>query len=106
MASTTAPGSTKWLPLESNPDMLTSFIRSLGVTAPTRFVDVWSFDQENLGFFPRPILAVCVLYPSDEVDEARKKQIPKEQYLQPDGSKCLYIHQRMVSLVMVNHYIV
>ena len=88
--------STKWLPLESNPEMLTSFIRSLGVEAPARFIDIWSFDAENVGFFPAPIHAVCVLYPSDEVDAKRKESLGTGKYLKPDGSKCLYIRQRMV----------
>jgi len=76
--------------------MLTSFIRTMGVAGPSRFVDVWSFDAENLSFFPQPILAVCVLYPSDEVDAKRKETIPKETFLAPDGKKCMYIRQRMV----------
>ena len=90
--------SSKWLPLESNPDMLTSFVRALGVEGPTRFIDIWSFDEETLAFYPKPILAICVLYPSDEVDSKRRETIPKENILKPDGSKCLYIRQRLVCL--------
>ena len=83
----------KYLPLESNPDMLTSFIRSLGVASPARFIDVWSFDEEMLFMFPQPILAVCVLYPGSKVDELRKSGLtilPPE----PKGSQCFYIRQR------------
>lgn len=82
------------MPLESNPDMLTSFIGALGVKSPARFVDIWSLDEENLGFFPAPILAVCVLYPSDKVDAARTKDIKDDRYLMSkDSAKCTYIKQ-------------
>lgn len=87
----------KWLPLESNPDMLTNFIRSLGVSAPARFIDIWAFDEESLGFFPKPILAVCVLYPSDEVDAKRKEAFGSSAIVKSDGSSCFYIRQRPVS---------
>ena len=85
--------SSKFLPLESNPDMLTSFIRALGVNSPARFVDIWSFDAENSGFFPQPIIAVCLLYPSDNVDSARVKDFKPEQYLKKESAKCTYIKQ-------------
>ena len=86
----------KYLPLESNPDMLTEFIRKLGVLSPTRFVDIWSFDDETIELFPQPMLAVCVLYPSDVVDRERAKEFEAQRRFYPsDGSKCLYIKQRM-----------
>ena len=35
-----------WLPLESNPDVFTSFGRRIGLQAPWSFVDVLSLDTE------------------------------------------------------------
>lgn len=66
--------SAKWLPLESNPDLLTAFVRALGVKPPAAFVDVWSFDAESAAMFP-PMLAVCLLYPMDAVEEKRKGKL-------------------------------
>ena len=97
--------STKWLPLESNPDMLTSFIRALGVAAPARFVDIWSLEEDTLDMVPQPILAICVLYPSDDVDEERKKHIPRSNYVSANGSRCLYIRQRLVRKELFYYYL-
>ncbi|KAH9254635.1 hypothetical protein BASA81_007392 [Batrachochytrium salamandrivorans] len=81
----------KFTALESNPEMFTSFARSLGVKSPARFVDVWSFDEETLGCFPQPIVAVCVLYPSGL--DAKRRDV--SQVDKGDGSNCLYIKQRL-----------
>jgi ubiquitin carboxyl-terminal hydrolase L3 len=93
-ASTTGKTSSKWLPLESNPEMLTQFLRSLGVKSPCRFVDIWSFDEDTITMFPQPIIAVCVLYPPDEVEQKRKSEL---SYLPPNGQNCFFVRQRLVS---------
>lgn len=39
----------KWLPLESNTDVLNNYLSMLGVNSDlVRFVDIVSFDKENL----------------------------------------------------------
>lgn len=81
----------KFTALESNPEMFTSFARSLGVQAPARFVDVWSFDEDTLACFPQPIVAVCVLYPSGL--DAKRRDVSRVEH--GDGSNCLYIKQRL-----------
>ncbi|RNF04082.1 ubiquitin carboxyl-terminal hydrolase [Trypanosoma rangeli] len=59
-----------WLPIESNPDVMNAYLKSLGVTNPkVEFCDVISIDPEMLGFVPRPVRAMILLYPiSPEMD--------------------------------------
>uniref|UniRef100_A0A5K3EMU4 Ubiquitin carboxyl-terminal hydrolase n=1 Tax=Mesocestoides corti TaxID=53468 RepID=A0A5K3EMU4_MESCO len=53
----------RWVPLESNPDVMTKFMRELGVKEPWCFVDVFSTDPEMQALVPCPILSLLFLYP-------------------------------------------
>lgn len=54
----------QWLPLESNPDVLTSFGRALGLPDTVTFCDVWSLDL--LDMVPSPRYAILLLFPLTE----------------------------------------
>ncbi|ESN91597.1 hypothetical protein HELRODRAFT_185187 [Helobdella robusta] len=55
--------STRWLPLESNPDVMNKYIAQLGINNQDwQFCDVYSFDDEVLQFIPRPVVATLLLY--------------------------------------------
>lgn len=54
----------QWVPLESNPYILTRFGRALGLPPDVSFVDVWSLDL--LDIVPQPCHAVILLYPLTE----------------------------------------
>jgi ubiquitin carboxyl-terminal hydrolase L3 len=53
-----------WLPLESNPGVMTSYLGKLGLnTDKYAFVDVFSTEDWALDMVPRPVLAVLMLFP-------------------------------------------
>lgn len=61
-----------FIPLESNPDVFTELIHNLGVSASLSFQDVLSLDDpELLGFVPRPVHALILVFPTTEVYQQR-----------------------------------
>jgi len=61
-----------WLPLESNPQMLNTFLLRMGVEG-VQFVDVWGLDPDLLQMVPQPCHALCLLYPCKKVNAARRE---------------------------------
>jgi len=62
-----------WVPLESNPELMTYYSKKLGATKGT-WVDVFSLEEENLGFILQPVVAVVFLFASSDKYEASLKQ--------------------------------
>lgn len=71
-----------WIPLECNPDVLTSYLDKLGVdVSKTRVHEVLSLEDWALSMVPRPVLAVILLYPKDahcDFDAAEEARISTE----------------------------
>lgn len=61
-----------FIPLESNPEVFTDLIHKLGVSESLCFQDVLSLDDpELLGFLPRPVYALILVFPTTADYELR-----------------------------------
>lgn len=69
----------KWVPLESNPDVLNDFTKKLGLDVDKHcFHDVLGLDEELLMMVPQPVLAVILCYPvTAESDRVNKEEDEK-----------------------------
>lgn len=64
-----------FIPLESDPDVFTELLHSLGGSDSLRFVDVWSLeDTDQLAITPQPVLAFVLVLPTTEDYEQRKAE--------------------------------
>jgi len=78
MSGESTNGSMRWVPLESNPEVLNRFIHKLGVPADWELVDVYGLDPELLAFLPSPVVAMILLFPINEKYEEFRKQEEEE----------------------------
>lgn len=63
----------RWLPLESNPELLNGYMKRLGLKLDVAsFTDVYAPDEWALAMVPRPVHAVVFLFPIKEVTEKHK----------------------------------
>ncbi|KAF8610838.1 peptidase C12, ubiquitin carboxyl-terminal hydrolase 1 [Ceratobasidium sp. AG-I] len=87
----------KWIPLESNPEVLNLWSGKLGLSTELhKFSDVYGLDPELLAMVPNPSKAILLVFPITEVTEKKKQEdderLAKEG--QPDVDPTLiYIKQ-------------
>ena len=66
----TAPA---FIPLEANPELLTSLLHQLGLSAALSIHDVYSLtDPDLLSFIPRPALALLLVFPVSAAYESHR----------------------------------
>ncbi|KAJ3774911.1 hypothetical protein FB446DRAFT_448346 [Lentinula raphanica] len=70
-----------YIPLESNPEVFTELIHTLGVSSSLSFQDVYSLDDPDLlSLVPRPVLGLVLIFPAmedyDKVLDEDKKNRP------------------------------
>ncbi|KAF2073742.1 hypothetical protein CYY_004944 [Polysphondylium violaceum] len=67
-----------WIPLEANPEVLTTFMQSLGVAKEWEFCDIYGIDQELLDMVQKPIAAVILLFPITDAYEQNRYKLEDE----------------------------
>ncbi|PQE06713.1 Ubiquitin carboxyl-terminal hydrolase isozyme L3 protein [Rutstroemia sp. NJR-2017a BBW] len=69
-------GKKAFVPLENNPEVMTSLTHTLGLSTTLSFHDVFSIDDPSLlSFIPRPALALLLVFPvSKTYEEFRVKE--------------------------------
>ena len=68
----TAPGkrNKRFIPLEANPEVMTSLVHNLGLSSTLSFHDVFSIDDPDLlAFIPRPAHALLLVFPVSDTYE-------------------------------------
>lgn len=73
-------GKLEWIPMESNPEVVNSFLKSIGVKQHLKVVDVLGFDDELLQFVEGKVEGLLLLYPMtkptcNDVDEDAKERL-------------------------------
>lgn len=73
-------GKLEWIPMESNPEVMNSFLQKVGVKPHITVVDVFGFDDELLQMVPGKVEGILLCYPikgatDNTVDEDAKSRL-------------------------------
>lgn len=88
----------RWLPLESNPEVMNSWSSALGLSTDlVSFSDVYGLDEELLMMVPKPVFAVLMLFPISDDYEAERasehQRIVKERGEKFQDDRVIFIKQ-------------
>lgn len=75
----------QWLPLESNPEVITKFMHNMGVESGVGCVDVLGFDDEMLALIPGPCYALLLCFP--DYKKVGELMAPVYEKLAAEGAK-------------------
>ncbi|KAI0432756.1 putative ubiquitin carboxyl-terminal hydrolase [Xylaria sp. FL1042] len=68
-----SPSAPAFIPLEANPELMTSLLRKLGLSSALQVHDVYSITEpELLAFIPRPALALLLVFPVSATYESSR----------------------------------
>lgn len=82
MPATDASAS-RWIPLESNPDVMTKYMHKLGMSQSWSFSDVFGLDPVSLATVPQPTVALILLFP--ETENIKKADLERLSKIEKDG---------------------
>ncbi|KAF2197168.1 cysteine proteinase [Delitschia confertaspora ATCC 74209] len=75
-----SPKAKRFIPLENNPEVMSSLVHKLGLSKTLAFHDVFSIDDPDLlAFVPRPAYALLLIFPVSETYEKFRVQEDKER---------------------------
>ncbi|XP_026461609.1 ubiquitin carboxyl-terminal hydrolase-like [Ctenocephalides felis] len=88
---------TTWIPLESNPEVMTKYLHKLGVPNKWSIVDIYALEPDMLAWVPRPVLALILLFPcSAKYEEHRAAEDAKLTASPQEISKNLFYMKQTV----------
>lgn len=82
-----------WIPLESNPEVLNRYIKSLGIKTQLQFQDVWGLDPDTLSMVPPPLKAMILLFPITKSNESHRQQLVEQSRDRPISSQVYFMTQ-------------
>ncbi|XP_012253338.1 ubiquitin carboxyl-terminal hydrolase isozyme L3 [Athalia rosae] len=86
-----------WVPLESNPEVMTKFLHEVGIPKKWGIIDVYGVDPDLLAVIPRPTLALILLYPvTSKSDEFKNERESKVKEAGQDVSENVYYMKQCV----------
>ncbi|KAI0715987.1 cysteine proteinase [Cerioporus squamosus] len=75
MSGSEGSSSSRWVPLESNPEVLTQWAVKAGlIPTQAHFADIYGLDPELLGMVSQPVKAVILLFPITEDYEQKRRE--------------------------------
>ncbi|KAJ1650036.1 ubiquitinyl hydrolase 1 [Dispira simplex] len=83
----------RWVPLESNPQVMNRMLRRLGVAEGYGFNDIWGLDPELLAMVPQPCLAVLLLFPVTPAYERHFQEVRRQPQTHGDPRQIFFMKQ-------------
>lgn len=85
----------RWLPIESNPEVMNKFLHEAGLSKKWAIADVFGLDPELLAMLEQPVLSLLLLFPINEkYNDMLKKKEPQVVSSPP---KDLYYMKQTIS---------
>jgi len=82
---------TYWVPLESNPAVISKFAHSLGVPKEWGFSDCFGLDDDLLSFVHQPCLALILLFP-----DSKLKALKSNDEITTNANQNVYFMKQLV----------